>query len=355
MNCPHCQPTSNRKSTGPNFLALSFSLLGISVLYYNFDPNPAGSNISNSEEDFSGYMVVVPNAQMKITKPQTTPNQTTKRVPVQTASIETENVIPGASAVIVSDQTEATPPLAESYTGQEALNQTVSILNRGLQYLESVPNYSATFLKQERVGGTMPEPNKITVKIRHEPYSVYMKWHNGDKGRELLYVDGENNGDMVVRVGGWKGRMLPALNLNPTGSIAMKESRHPVTDMGIKKLIEKALKYRESDLERSNDYTCQLDTSVMFNKQECYQFTINYNKEVPEHDYSKSVLLINKKMNLPVTVQNFGWPDKMAEYDPERPDETSLLENYTYANLKLDTKLAKADFSRKNKKYNFVR
>ena len=42
------------------------------------------------------------------------------------------------------------------------------------------------------------------VKVRHEPFSIYLKWLSGEVGREVLYVDGANDGEMFVRSGGWK-------------------------------------------------------------------------------------------------------------------------------------------------------
>jgi hypothetical protein len=70
----------------------------------------------------------------------------------------------------------------------------------------------------------------IQLKLRHKPYGVYMKWlEGGDVGRELLFAEGQYDDKMQVRLGGRKA-VLPVMKLDPNGSLAMKESRHPVLE-----------------------------------------------------------------------------------------------------------------------------
>ena len=44
------------------------------------------------------------------------------------------------------------------------------------------------------------------MKVRHEPFSVYMWFLKPFQGREVLYVDGQNNNEMVVLEAGLKRR-----------------------------------------------------------------------------------------------------------------------------------------------------
>ena len=39
-----------------------------------------------------------------------------------------------------------------------------------------VRGYRTTFLKQERIGGTLHEPEEIAVAFREEPFAVHMQW-----------------------------------------------------------------------------------------------------------------------------------------------------------------------------------
>ena len=54
--------------------------------------------------------------------------------------------------------------------------------------------YKRWYEREERIDGEMKEPQQMELKLRHAPFSVYMKWLNGDKGRELLYTANENDG-----------------------------------------------------------------------------------------------------------------------------------------------------------------
>src|SRR6185295_10348143 len=70
----------------------------------------------------------------------------------------------------------------------------------------------------------------------------------GDVGRQALFVEGQYDDKLQVKLGGKKGTLLPIVKLEPNGPMAMKESRYPVTEMGILQFIEMLLKYRHRDL-----------------------------------------------------------------------------------------------------------
>ena len=63
--------------------------------------------------------------------------------------------------------------------------------------------------------GELGEPQHIMMKVMQQPFSVYMYFLKPYAGREVLYVDGQNNGKMVVLEAGFK-RMLGKMNLDPT-------------------------------------------------------------------------------------------------------------------------------------------
>ena len=83
-------------------------------------------------------------------------------------------------------------------------------LEKGLHKLKEVGNYTATLFRQERVNGELLEPQAMSLKLRHEPFSVYMKWLDGGYADEVLYVDGGYDGKLVVNMGGWKSRLVPS-------------------------------------------------------------------------------------------------------------------------------------------------
>src|SRR3989304_5433966 len=56
----------------------------------------------------------------------------------------------------------------------------------------------------------------MMMKVRHEPFSVYMFFLKPYQGREVLFVNGDNNNEMLVLEAGWKRKKLGWLQLYPT-------------------------------------------------------------------------------------------------------------------------------------------
>jgi hypothetical protein len=239
-----------------------------------------------------------------------------------------------------------------------ALQLHVALLELGKQRMSHIPDYSATFLKQEKLDGEdRQDLQTINLKMRHRPFSVYMKWlDGGDVGREILFVEGQYDDRMQVRLGGRKGQLLPALKLDPTGSVAMKEARHAVTEMGLLNLCELILKYRKRDLTLKQGLRWQMLPDQKFADRECYCFVVEYDSKEIEPAYRKAVTYIDKELNLPICVRNFGWPEEVKEgISAQELDEATMIEYYGYKDLSFEQRLSDADFDKSNKDYTFRR
>ena len=234
-----------------------------------------------------------------------------------------------------------------------AHRRSIELLEQGIKRLQSVTGYVADFRKKEVVGGAMTEPQMMRLKLRHEPFSVYMKWTEGNPGQELLYVHGQNDGEMVVRPGGLKGRILGAIKLNPSGTLAMNESRHPITEVGLLRLCEKVLDYRYNESSWTNGYTCTEELDE-FDGRPCHRFTIVYDDPSKRPDYRKSVIWIDKQELFVSKVENYSWPGD-ASIPADRLDADTLVESYSYSNIDFETQLAAADFSTANETYGLKR
>ena len=87
-----------------------------------------------------------------------------------------------------------------SLTDKEALTECDRILSEAEAKLEKIAAYSATFVKQERIGDALTELQVIQLRISQQPKRVSMKWEGGkDAGQRVIYAEGENDGDMLVR------------------------------------------------------------------------------------------------------------------------------------------------------------
>jgi hypothetical protein len=209
-----------------------------------------------------------------------------------------------------------------------------------------VSDYSATFVKQEKLHGVLSEPHVIKVKIRQEPFSVYLKWlKGGDVGKEVAYIDGENSNQMLVRFGGLKGRMLPTLKLSPTGDLAMSKARYPITEMGLKNLIERILEFRYRDLELSRGVSCRMIEKQKIKQHDCHCFVVKYEGPDVSPRFRKSYIYINRETCLPVCVKNFGWPLDGSENLTGQPlDDETLLECYSYTDICTEDQLSTGAF-----------
>lgn len=237
--------------------------------------------------------------------------------------------------------------------GRMALLMNLLLLEKAHDKLSKMPGYKATFYKQERIEGSLGDMQIIDMKVRHKPFSVYMKWLVGDKGRELIYVKGKNDGNMIVHAGGWKARLLPSLKLDPKGSMALGEARHPVTDIGMLGIARKGIAFRERDLRASSGVHCRMDANYRLYNYDCYRFTIDFDDASHSPEYRKTIVFIDKKLSYPVAVLNYGWPREDIEVDPDHLDEETLIENYAYRNIYRNQKLKNIDFDKKNENYKF--
>jgi Protein of unknown function (DUF1571). len=229
-----------------------------------------------------------------------------------------------------------------------AVKMAAALLEKGCDSFSRVSDYTANMLKQERIGGALGECQLIEMKIKHAPFSVYMKWREGDRGRQLIYVDGQNDGNMLVQPGGIKGRMTGVLSLEPTGSLAMSESRYPITKAGLLELARTVLSYQQKDLEAGKGFQCQLFDFQEFEGRPCYLYVMEYDSPESNKVYRKSMVYIDKELSLPICVKNYTWG---KDVDPANIEEETLIEFYAYTDLKFDQQLTDADFDKNNSSY----
>ncbi|MCH8828151.1 MAG: DUF1571 domain-containing protein [Planctomycetes bacterium] len=310
-----------------NLLAFVIAAAAVGLFYLHFDAMPAGGDLTDDVANL--------------------------------AAITEEIELPSNSGSNGRGSREdvSGPRADNSLQGKTALLVNMMLLERGIKQIEKTGSYTATFYKRERVNGRMLDAQVMKLKVRHKPFSVYMKWLVGDKGRELLYVNGQNKGKMLVKLGGVKGRLLPTMKLNPSGSMALRESRHPVTEVGILFLAKSIVKYRQNDLADKNPPQCRMFDNQLINGRKCYCFIVEYANGKANKEYRKSVIFIDKETFLPICVKNFTWPDSPADAAASEKivDSSTLIEDYRYSNIRLNQQLTASDFDRKNSQYGMRR
>ncbi len=289
---------------------------------------------------------------------QTAGNAESKRTalavdrPSASATSHAAQADPSADPAQPRPADQQTPQSDNVLTGRMALLVNLLMLEKSERLLKQVSDYTATFQKQERINGKLTELQVMLMKVRHRPFSIYMKWLKGDRGRQVLYVEGQNDNKMLVKFGGWKSR-LPALKLDPNSALALAEARYPITKAGMLQIVEEILPYRRRDLQNADKVQCLLQAGVEFEGRQCYACVVEYTDRNYSPTYRKSILLLDQETFLPVAVKNFTWPDLVEHVDPNDVDGSTLLEYYAFTNVRLNQQLADSDFDRNNKAYRF--
>lgn len=232
------------------------------------------------------------------------------------------------------------------------LREKVARLERGVQFLHGVIDYTAQLKKQEMIGSELLDEQNLSIKCRHNPFSIYLHWESDDVGREVIYVDGKNNGNLIAHDGGWKSR-IPAISLSPVGSMAMQDTRYPVTEAGILGLIEVMLGIHREDLKLANVDSCKIDELLQFDGRACDQFTTIYKSADASPVYRKSITWIDREWSVPVRSRHFTWPRAGTVLAENELDDATLLESYSFSSVKLKCNLTDYDFDWTNKDYHF--
>lgn len=316
-----------------NFLAALIGGLGIGILVLTFRATPAGAGLDTAATS-------VPLLKMS---PQ----------PAARADGSSDSPLAGLSA------DELNRRIHNAVHGSKlALELHIALLEVGKHRLDHIPHYSGTFIKQERVkDADLQDLQTIEFKMRHKPFSVYMKWvEGGDIGRQVLFVEGQYEDKLQVKLGGKKGSLLPVMKLEPDSSLAMKESRYPVTELGLMFLAEQVHKYRKRDLGLGKGVHWEMIPNQQFQDNVCDCWVLEYESREVEPIYRKVTTYIDRKLSLPVCVRNYGWPPEgMDTSDPAAVDEATLIEYYGYTNLHFEDQLSDADFDKANADYKFRR
>jgi hypothetical protein len=247
------------------------------------------------------------------------------------------------------------PRPAEDANSQR-LRQHFALLKAGRERFSHMPGYTATLVKQERIGSSLSDELSLGIKVRQQPFSVYMKWQSGnDTGKEVLYVDGDNDGQLLVRLGGLKGRILPAFKVDPFGSLALRQSRYPITKVGILALADTLIERRELEMREGIVPQVERTADAECDGRPCSVYVFEDPEAQRSPVYRKSVQYIDRQWNVPLRVANYTWAEPGQHLEGAALDEATLIEYYMYSQIDADVRLSDGDFDRSNAEYRFHR
>lgn len=226
---------------------------------------------------------------------------------------------------------------------EHPLIPAINLANQSLNVLNQVQDYEAIFTKREVVNGKLIS-QRIQLKLRHKPFSVYMKFLEPHAGREILFVQGRNQNQLRAHEPGALQSLVGTISLPLNSPTVMAENRYQITDVGMKRLLEQLIaqwnieaKYGEIDV--------QFYPNAMMGQTSCEVIETTHPQPRKQFNFHITRLFIDKKSRLPIRIENYGWPRQ-----GQRPP---IMEEYTYTNIRLNVGLTEQDFSEQNKAYNF--
>lgn len=233
----------------------------------------------------------------------------------------------------------ATPPDAEKPSASHPLDQPLQWLQEARQSHKSIRDYTCTLVKQERVQGRLQEQNIILLKVRTQPFSVYMRWLSPQalSGQEVAFVYGRNNNKMRVHftrgvkgVVGWK-------SVDPNDPRVFQHSRHTIYEAGIGNMIEQLIQSFEK--ERQLDKTRVRTAEYTYNNRRCYRVEATGTERGPQSPVGRCVFFLDKESKLPIRMENYDWPQPgAAEGEP--------LEVFSFVDIRFNVGLGDGDFVR---------
>jgi hypothetical protein len=232
--------------------------------------------------------------------------------------------------------------------GEHPLDPAIELAEKALRKLETVHGYTAKLVKRERVGDELVEPETIRLKVRQKPFSVYLKFLEPDavKGREVIFVPGENDGKLLVHLSGLLASQLGTLALDPTGYLAMQGQRHPITEIGLKGLTEQLLERAKAGKKSEHEPVVKFFKGAKVGDADALRVEVTFTHRDPKDPAYRAVIYFDPERMIPLRYQGYGWPEKPGAAPP-------LLEDYAYYDIKLNPGLTDHDFQTSNPEYEF--
>jgi hypothetical protein len=176
---------------------------------------------------------------------------------------------------------------------------------------------------------------------------MYFKFHQPNKGREAIYVQGRYNGRIVAHDVGLGKILAGTMHLDPHGSMAMEENRHPVTEAGIGTLIDTVARHWAVEL-TPGESVLSFDQDARVGDRRCTLIESVHPRRGAGFLFHKVKLYIDQERGLPIHFEAYDWP----RHPGAAPE---LVEQYSYLDLKVNVGLREHDFDPANRQYSFGR
>ncbi len=218
-----------------------------------------------------------------------------------------------------------------------------------------VRDYTCVLVKRERVEGRVGNYQYMVAKVRHEqrdgdevtvPFSVFIRFLKPERmeGREVIYVQNQNQGDLIARRGGRRSPNV-TVQLPPDSPMAMDGNRYPITEIGFRNLTRRVIEVLEQE-RQYNDGVIEIFPDAKVDGRQCTHFRLTHAQRRPDLTYHMAELSVDDELEIPVYFRSFDFPAQEGE-------KPRLLEEYFYKRVKINVGLTDLDFDITNPEYHF--
>lgn len=218
---------------------------------------------------------------------------------------------------------------------------------------ETITDYTGLIVSQIQLNGDLQPEQQIICKVRHARttgddqcgFSVYLRTMKPDAtaGQEVIWVDGWNDGNLVAHTTGWQNVMR--FYLKPNSMLAMRNSRHPITNIGFRNLLAQMLEKGGRDREHGEcEVTVKRNLEIA--GRQCVMLEVLHPVEREHFEFHIARIYLDQELEIPIGYEGFAWPE-------EEGGEPPLIEKYFYTDLKFNVGLEDSDFDPSNEAYEF--
>lgn len=268
----------------------------------------------------------------------------------------------GRSAAAQSPVTEpvhrvAAASLAPATKSVHPLDTALTVARNTLEMSrQQIVDYEALLVKRETIDGELGPHEFMNIKVRNRkvadgriqtPFSVYLGFLKpaAIKGRECLYVENANDGNVTAHEGGFKGRFLPTVCVAPDGMLAMRGQRYPITEIGLENLLLKLIE-RGGRARQNASVQCEFRKNARVRDRVCTVIQVTQPTRQAGNEFHTAQVFIDDEIGLPIRYAAFDYPRGTEA-------QGQIIEEYTYLNLRTNVGLTDLDFSRDNPAYKF--
>ncbi len=231
------------------------------------------------------------------------------------------------------------------------LSAALDDLRKELDFLRrEVHDFTCRVVKRERINGLLQEYQYIDMWVREEtrdqgvvvsPLAVYMEFRGPSDfaGRRALFVEGQNDGKVLVRKGGDRFAYV-VTEISPDGPSARTESLLPITQSGfspmLAALIEVLEQHAAADPSGQNTKVERI-AGAKLNDRACDVIKVTHPQRQDNLSFHAISIFIDTELRVPVRIAKLDWPAEPEEAPP-------VIAEYNYTKLKINVGLSEEMF-----------